>query len=87
MSSHILLSNKKLRMLSASVLHGALKFNFCRPQIMADSVEDIAADGPGLSDQKTTDVTEQEHVKTLSKSQLKKMRRKEKWEKVKAEKR
>ena len=55
--------------------------------IMADIKETLADSDTASCDVETTNTDAKEPVKTLSKSQLKKIKRKERWEQVKGEKR
>ena len=55
--------------------------------IMADVKETLVDSDTGSCDVETTNTDSEEPVKTLSKSQLKKIKRKERWEQVKGEKR
>ena len=54
---------------------------------MADIKETLAVSETVSCDVETTNTDAEEPVKTLSKSQLKKIKRKERWEQVKGEKR
>ena len=55
--------------------------------MMSDAEENKSLCESGSREQKTAEPDEKKPLESLSKSKLKKMKRKEKWEQVKAEKR